>query len=179
MGSNRAPEPVKLFVGLLTSRPELVADVGAVLSCEFGHIESKGGPFAFHETNYYDKEMGGPLSRYFFGFSDLIPADSLAGIKIRTNTIEGNWRSGKIPVARPINLDPGYLEEAKLVLASTKNFYHRILLSRGIYAEVTMHYQGGQWQALPWTFPDFRSGRYHVYFTDLRNRYRAQLRQSR
>jgi len=79
-------------------------------------------------------------------------------------------------VRRPVNLDPGYVEESKIVLASTKNFYHRILLAEGIYGEVTLHYRGGVWEAFPWTFPDFRSGRYNGFFSELRRIYRDQRR---
>ncbi len=75
-----------------------------------------------------------------------------------------------------MNLDPGYVELSKVVLASTKNFYHRILVADGIYAEVTMHYEAGAWRSFPWTFPDFRSGRYAAFFDALRARYRTQLK---
>jgi hypothetical protein len=78
-------------------------------------------------------------------------------------------------VQRPVNLDPGYLEQSKIVLASTKNFFHRILISRGIYAEVTLHYQGKRWNSFPWTFPDYDSEKYHPFFTALRENYRRQL----
>jgi hypothetical protein len=78
-----------------------------------------------------------------------------------------------------VNLDPGYLETSKVVLASTKNFYHRIFVGEGIFAEVTMHWQGGAWQKFGWTFPDFRSGLYDPFFTALRSAYRDQIRKLR
>ncbi len=176
MGTVNDPRRVKLFVGLITSMPSLVAEIEARLPESFGPIDLRSGPFPFDSTHYYDAEMGFPLQRYFFGFSTLIDPEQVAGMKIVTNKIEAEYEERKIGVIRPINLDPGYVEESKIVLASTKNFYHRILISQGIYAEVTMHFETGSWQCLPWTFPDFRTGRYHPFFTELRRVYRAQLK---
>jgi hypothetical protein len=119
--------------------------------------------------------MGSPIYRYFLSFNTLIEAPAIAEIKIKTNELELAFASEWTQVKRPINLDPGYMEQSKIVLASAKNYYHRILISRGIYAEVTLHYQGGAWQSFPWTFPDYASDRYRQYFLSLRNLYRAQL----
>lgn len=176
MGRISSPRPVKLFVGALTSLPALVTQVEDRLSVEFGPMDLQSGPYPFSDTHYYDLEMGTPIERYFFGFSGLNSPEALAAIKIKTNSIEELFAAENQQVARPVNLDPGYLELAKVVLASTKNFYHRILLSDGIYAEVTLHYENGAWQPLPWTFPDFRSGRYNDFFTRLREKYRADLK---
>jgi hypothetical protein len=105
----------------------------------------------------------------------LIEPSAIAEIKIRTNDLESVFSSQYPSPPRPINLDPGYLEQSKIVLASTKNFYHRILISGGIYAEVTLHFEGKEWRSFPWTFPDYKTGRYHPYFTSLRRLYREQL----
>jgi len=77
-------------------------------------------------------------------------------------------------VTRPLNLDPGYLTEAKLVLASTKDHAHRIYLGRGIYAEVTLHYQNGRWQSHDWTYPDFQRPDYHLFFSQCRDFFRRR-----
>jgi len=176
MGTISDPAPVKLFVGVLTAAPALVAAVEEALARLYGPIDLRGGPFPFADTDYYTAEMGTPIERCFLGFRDLVPADALAEIKVSTNRLEGELAATQDRVHRPVNLDPGYLELGKIVLASTKNFYHRILLGGGIYGEVTLAYRGGAWEPFPWTFPDFRSRRYDAFFTGLRALYHAQLR---
>jgi hypothetical protein len=176
MGQITAPPPVKLFAGVLTSRTEMVPDILSCLAAQFGPIELQSDMFPFDATRYYDEEMGTPISRIFVSFEDLIPPEKIAAIKRATNDMEAAFATGSTPVQRPVNLDPGYLEESKIVLASTKNFYHRILLAGGIYAEVTLHFSGGCWHPFPWTFPDFRSGRYDGFFSALRRIYRDQRR---
>ena len=79
-------------------------------------------------------------------------------------------------VTRPVNLDPGYIEHAKVILASTKNFYHRMYLARGIFGEVTMHFRDGAYEFFPWTYPDYKSAEYQRFFLELRDIYRQQLR---
>jgi hypothetical protein len=179
MGTILEAPPVKLFVGLLTAQAGLVERTAAALEELYGPIELRGGPFPFEDTDYYTAEMGSPLERYFLGFERLIQPERLPEIKRSTNGLERGPALGTQEAKRPVNLDPGYLEAGKLVLASTKNFYHRILLDRGIYGEVTLAWRSGGWEPFPWTFPDFRSRRYDNFFTALRSRYRAQLAESR
>jgi hypothetical protein len=176
MGRIQQPPDVKLFVGILISVPELLPHVEQRLVAQFGEIDLRGGPYPFDCTHYYDSEMGDSIQRFFFAFTDLIQPARLADIKGTSNKIESSLAHSVTTVRRPVNLDPGYLEQAKLVLASTKNFYHRILLADGIYAEVTQHFENRTWQNFPWTFPDFRSGRYNEFFLLMRDRYRAQLK---
>ena len=64
-----------------------------------------------------------------------------------------------------MNLDPGYITPAKLVLASTKDHAHRLYLADGIYAEVTLAFRGKQWQPLEWTYPDYRRADFQEFFT--------------
>ena len=175
MGTIHPPQQVKLFVGILTSLPDILPAVEPRLSALYGPVDVRSEEFAFDFTHYYDGEMGSPIHRYFLGFSKLIEPGEIAGIKVKTNELEAALALDWSQVKRPANLDPGYVEQAKIVLASTKNYYHRIYLSGGIYAEVTLHFESGAWQSLPWTFPDFQSGRYHSFFTELRNTYRVQL----
>ena len=87
--------------------------------------------FLFDKTHYYDEEMGSPIYRHFLSFEKLIEPSEIAGAKIRTNDLESAFAVEYSSVQRPINLDPGYLEQSKIVLASTKNFFHRILISEG------------------------------------------------
>ncbi len=175
MGYVRPAVPVKLFVGILSSLDAAPAQAEARLSGLFGSIDLRSGPFPFDATAYYDEEMGTPIERRFVAFERLIDPAEIAKIKLRTNELEMALRPDFVAVRRPVNLDPGYVELSKVVLASTKNFYHRILLAAGIYGEVTLHYEAGAWRSFPWTFPDFRSGRYIEFFDTLRARYRSQL----
>jgi len=177
MGTIRAPRPVKLFTGVIYSAPSRLAEVVERLTALIGPIDLNSESFPFDSTAYYDEEMGKPLFRTFLSFEDLIPPERISSVKITTNQLEGEIAEIQTAVRRPVNLDPGYLEESKIVLASTKNFSHRIHIAAGIYAEVTMQYEGKEWRMLPWTFPDFRSGRYNAFFIALRDRYRAQLKE--
>jgi len=175
MAEIRTPLPVKLFIGVLTSVPEVVPQTEERLVSLFGPVDARSESFPFDQTSYYDEEMGRPIRRCFFSFSELIQASAISEIKVKTNDLESAFASEFPSLARPVNLDPGYVEQSKVVLASTKNFYHRILVSGGIYAEVTLHFKGGQWHSFPWTFPDFKTDRYHEFFTSVRNTYRTQL----
>jgi hypothetical protein len=175
MGKILRPQGVKLFVGILFSVPELIEEVEQVLVRQFGAVDTRSDTHDFHYTDYYERQMGSPLWRRFLSFNDLISPAVLGGIKIQTNDLEARLASENHGVGRPVNLDPGYIELSKIVLATTKNFYHRIMIAEGIYGEVTMHYEGGEWRTFPWTFPDFRSGSYSDYFSRLRGIYKGQL----
>ena len=160
---------------MLTSISETVPAAEEKLSAIFGNVDSRSEAFLFDRTHYYDESMGTPIYRYFISFEKLIEPSEIAAVKVKTNDLESTFSSAYPAIERPINLDPGYVEQSKIVLASTKNFFHRILISGGIYAEVTLHYQDREWQSLPWTFPDFKTNRYHPYFSSLRDLYRGQL----
>jgi len=175
MGKIQQALPVKLIVGILTSIPELFTETENELTALFGAVDARSEIFHFDWTGYYDAEMGSPLYRLFLSFADLIEAPAVVDAKIAANGLEAAIAEKYSGVQRPVNLDPGYLEQSKIVLASTKNFFHRILISRGIYAEATLHYQDKRWKAFPWTFPDYGSEKYHPFFTTLRENYRRQL----
>ena len=166
-------ESARLFVGILAAgRDELVLAVEAAAR-EFGepHLGSLAIPFT--GTNYYADELGPAPLRAFLAFPGDFPTDRLAPAKLATNRLERELAAavgGKWP--RPVNLDPGYLTPAKLVLASAKNFSHRVYLSNGIYAEVTLQYRHGKFQAFPWTFPDYASGAYDAFFLAVRKELR-------
>jgi hypothetical protein len=175
MAKIRPPIPAKLFVGILTSVPEIIPKVEERLVGLFGAADSRSVAFPFDSTHYYDETMGTPLYRYFLSFADLMDASAISDAKIKTNDMETGFASECPNLQRPLNLDPGYVEQSKIVLASTKNFYHRILISRGVYAEVTLHFEAGEWRSFPWTFPDYKIDRYHPFFSSLRQLYRSQL----
>ena len=179
MGSIRIFNPVKLFIGILVSDPGLIPSIRERLTALFGTIDHESPVIPFDFTDYYSPEMGDIIDRLFVSFERLIDADELAEIKRRTNTLEeefSNEQTVPRPVKRPVNLDPGYIEHAKVILASTKNFYHRIYLGRGIFAEVTMHFRNNTFQFFPWTYPDYQSKEYQEFFLRIRHIYRSQLK---
>jgi hypothetical protein len=177
MGSIRTFNPVKLFVGVLVANEDLVAEAESQLSSSFGPLDYRSPVLPFTFTDYYRQETGDHILRVFFSFERLIEGDQLPEIKRNTNALEEKFAASGTTVRRPVNLDPGYLEHSKVILASTKNFYHRMYLGRGIFGEVTMHFRNGKYEFFPWTYPDYKSSEYQAFFLELRTIYRRQLRQ--
>ncbi len=170
------PKPVKLFVGILSCNKNLLTDVENLLVKRFGEVDLKSEIIPFNFTNYYNDEMGNNISRQFLSFKELINPEDLSAIKIWTNKLEDEMRSnGKPDVVRPINLDPGYLSHCNLILASAKDYYHRIYLQNGIYAEVTLFYQHDVFKNLPWTYPDFQTEEYKSFFIKVRTLYAKDI----
>ena len=177
MGQIRDIEPVKLFVGMLSAYPAALVEAESALVQALGPVDARSDLFAHEFTEYYRDEMGHPLVRYFVAMERLIAPGDLAGIKRLANEIEARMAAGREwPVARPMNLDPGYIAPSKLVLASTKDFSHRIYLEDGIFGEITLLYKRGRWKELEWTFPDFRTPLYHAFFDQVRARLMDQRR---
>ncbi|MBN2126324.1 MAG: DUF4416 family protein, partial [Deltaproteobacteria bacterium] len=130
-------------------------------------------PLFFDRTRYYEREMGWPLYRRLISFHDLIRPEDLVGIKARTHAIERtHLRDG----AREINIDPGYVSLERLVLATGKNYTHRVYLSRGIYADLTLVFRRGSFSPLEWTYRDYADPGFIAFFNDIRERYKGQLR---
>jgi hypothetical protein len=180
MGAIRQFVPVKLFIGVLVSNSKFIPEVEKRLTAVYGSIDHRSAVVPFDFTDYYEAEMGDLIDRVFFSFERLIEADQLPEIKRQTNQLEDELapllRTPNTNVKRPVNLDPGYLEQAKVILASTKNFYHRIYLGGGIFGEVTMHFKNNTYQFFPWTYPDYQSKDYQDFFLRLRQILRSQLR---
>ncbi len=177
MSSVRETDPVKLFVGMLSSDRLLFDDVIPLLENEFGPSECPGALMEFHYTRFYDKEMGSGLMRKFLAFRDLIDPLFLADVKLITNSIETKFAiTGGDFINRKINLDPGYIGLSKLVLASVKDRPHRIYIGKGIYSEVTLHYKNKTFQPFPWTYSDYSSGDYIPYLNMLRDKYACELK---
>jgi hypothetical protein len=169
MGDIHSPLPV-LLVFAATSRHTAALEWARERSTRtHGPIALASEPFDFNETDYYTSTMGAGLKKQFFAFARLVDPTALAGIKVATNEWETEYAAlGRHGEPRPLNLDPGYITPAKLVLASTKDHAHRIYLRDGIYAEVTLNFRQRQWQPLEWTYPDYRRGDYQAFFTECR-----------
>ena len=176
MGTVRPFEQVKPFAGVLVSDERLLEQVRKRLVKLLGPIDHESEVLPFDFTDYYSEEMGDIIDRIFFSFKNLLDADSLAELKLETNRIETEFQDASGEFPRPVNVDPGYIEQSKVVLTSTKNFYHRTYLGSGIFAEVTMHFKNNTYQFFPWTYPDYKSKDYQEFFLRMRQIYRAQLK---
>lgn len=148
-------EDVMLIMGVLSSRgfPD---SLRKKLESEFGPIADVSEAFPFDFTDYYVPEMGNGIMRFFIRFENLIAPDQLSLIKERTNAIEALYSENG---SRKINLDPGTLSEASIILATTKNRSHRIAIGHRLFAEITLIYQKHGYQSFPWTYADYRSER--------------------
>ena len=135
----------------------------------WGPILRESPRFHFAETAYYDATMGPGLKKTFWVFQRPVDPAELVDIKLETNRWEVQYAAAAGHAERrPLNLDPGYLTPAKLILASTKDFAHRIYLSRGIYAEITLQYRHHRWEHHQYTFADYRRADYQQFFSECR-----------
>ena len=178
MAEIRKFRPV-LRVMAIASRHAQAFDWAAAKAAEhWGPVEFSSERFDFSETSFYTKTMGTGLQKQLLAFTDLIQQDKIVESKHDSNAWEDEFKALQPwEESRPINLDPGYITEAKLVLATTKDRDHRIYLRNGIFAEVTLFYQGLRWQSSRWTYPDYKRDDFHEFFERcrlwLRERYAA------
>jgi len=178
----REPQPGKLVLSVLAAadwwdiawpgfRAELVE--------RYGPVDYETPPLAFDHTAYYDDELGRPLFRRLLGFARLVPLDALVAVKLATNADErGHARPANDQTggSRRVNLDPGLITLERLVLASGKNFTHRVYLGSGIWADLTLIYNKKTgWVELPWTFPDYATEDMKRRLTELRALYKTTV----
>jgi len=167
------PLPVKLICGILFSDEEVYGLALQRLAALYGQVDYKSPVYPFVVTDYYVPEMGSPIQRQFISFKALIHPGRLAQIKITCNDLEEDLAVAGL---RKVNLDPGYLDYDKLVLASAKYNSHKIYLDLGIYADLTLRFEHGHCVAAPYAFPDFKTGEYEEAFLHIRARYKGQMR---
>lgn len=165
------PDKVKLFAGIIFSGEKLDEEVVSALETEYGPVDLQSGCYPFDVTDYYEAEMGVDLRRVFLSFERLIFPQDIACIKIRTDQIELNYSDRK---GRKVNIDPGYMDYYKVVLASKKMGGQKIYLKKGVWADMTLLYEKGVFRSLEWGFPDFKSGRYNGILCDIRRIYKNQ-----
>ncbi|MDD5195116.1 MAG: DUF4416 family protein [Candidatus Omnitrophica bacterium] len=167
------PLPVKFFCSIIFGESSIYEKVKTILSRKFGAIDFESEVFDFDFTDYYYKEMGKPLFRRFVSFKALQDQGKFASIKLFAIKIEKKFSREN---RRLVNIDPGYITEAKLVLTTTKDFCHRIYIGKGVWAEVTMQYRDGAFQNSPTTYPDYRTAQYKQIFLTMRDTYRQQIK---
>ena len=171
------PQPVKLLIGILAADETALAAAVKAISKSFGVIDLASDVWPFTQTDYYKDELGPNALRQFVSIEKLIDPGKLAQIKHDTNSLEQQLADSlKLSLPRPVNLDPGFIEPSKLILASTKNFSHRIYIGNRMFAEVTLMYEKGRWRHFEFTFPDYRQSCYQDFLSKVRTRLMEQLK---
>lgn len=173
MGEIKTIEPVKLICGLLAGDIERLSRAKEALSLRFGPIEfeSEGIPFDF--TPYYQKELGPDIIRQYISFEDLIDPGDLASIKLTTNRMEEDLSEGGV---RKVNIDPGYLDLSKMVLATTKDATYRVYLAAGILGQSTYYFESGSYRPWQWTYADYRTDTAIEFFNIVRGDFKREWR---
>jgi len=175
MGKIKYPRSVKLVVGMIFAQDKFFHNAKKELIKKYGEVDFESYSLPFIYTNYYREEMGDRLWRKFISFKSLIDPEKIVTVKIFTNKLEEMFFFPGTS-KRQVNIDPGYLDLAKLVLATTKDFAHRVYLDKGIYAEVTLRYSKDEgFRPWNWTYPDYRSREYLDVFNHIRKIYQRQL----
>ena len=169
------PRPVKFFTAVLATGAQCWEALENELGSVFGGVDLTSPALAWSASSYYEKEMGDGLLRRFFSFELLRSPTDLVECKHRAVSFENTYRD-TVSHYRRVNIDPGYVEAGKVVLASTKNANHRIYLDSGIYAEATLAYVGGTFRAYEYTYTDYRWAETLEFFRNVRKRYLVQLR---
>jgi hypothetical protein len=165
MSRRRIPPFARLLVSAIYREEgrfeELLPDLAGLL----GPVERSSGPFPFDRTEYYEREMGAPLHRRFVVMERLVPRDALADAKIG---VEGLEREFSVNGLRTLNLDPGLLTEENLLLATGKNYSHRVYLRDGVFADLALVYRKGEYRPLPWTYPDIATPEIRAFLAEVR-----------
>ncbi|MDD5722129.1 MAG: DUF4416 family protein [Syntrophales bacterium] len=170
------PEPVKTVSSVFSGSTDMLHGAIAVMSDRLGKIDYISALLPFAYTDYYAKESGPSLVRRFISFETLVPPDTLPDIKLSTNSIEEKFmREGN----RLVNIDPGYLSQAHLILATGKAYTHRPYIRDGIYADLTLVFVNHTFRSLEWTYPDYADKDIILMFNNIRERYALQLAQDK
>jgi len=167
------PPPVKPLAAIFSRDREDLARAALRFEELVGRLDYASMVMAFDQTDYYRAEMGGPLVKRVFSAETLVDPADLVEIKVRTNAVEAEFA---IEGRRKVNIDPGYVSAERLVLATGKNFTHRIYLNQGVWADLTLVYEKGGFHALPWTYPDYAAPDMMSVMTDIRNKLLEQLK---
>lgn len=172
MGQIVEPPKVKLIAALLWNASVRIEDVYLGIEKEWGPIEDRSVVYDFIHTEYYKDEFGERLKKQFVSFEKLTDINTMPDIKIRGNVLEDEFLQDKI---RTVNIDPGYIANAKLVMPTTKNLPHRVYIGKNIYADLQLIYKKPTFQTILWTFADYKEPFNLEFFNKVRDRYMEQL----
>lgn len=177
MWNLNAPKPAKLIIGILAADQECLTAALDAINANFGKTDLVSDVWPFDQTDYYKEQTGESILRQFVSIEKLIDPGKLAKIKLKTNKIEQKLAAQSASdLLRPVNLDPGLIEPSKLILATTKNYSHRIYIGKKIFAEVTLIFDKGAWRPFDYTYPDYRQDCYHDFFSKVRTQLLEQLK---
>ena len=175
MSLPQEPKPGKLVIKLLMKDRALFEPLAVELTSKYGSADMISSWMAFDYTAYYESELGSPLYRRVMAFENLIDQQDLAVIKLTTNRLEQAYARNR---RRRVNIDPGYLLYERFVLASGKNFSHRIYIGQCIYADLTLIYRNGAFETLPWTYPDYADQPILSFLERVRKKYAVDLKRA-
>jgi hypothetical protein len=169
-----AQGPYVLPIAGVIAAPDIaVESVVRALSDGLFEVASRTNPEPFAFTDYYRREMGEGLVRFWCAAARLAPAAALADWKVRSGELEKSWGG---PGARRVNVDPGYVSSLQLILATTKPLPQAVYLRDGVYALVELLYRSGGFKRLPWTYPDYAKAAAEGAFEMFRSRCLRLLR---
>ena len=169
MGRVESVQPAALIAGIMYAGDEVRKRAEQALGETFGPIAFTSAAFDFTMTEYYTPEMGGNLRKVFCCFKYPLKLEFLPEAKLKTNAIELRFTVGdENNPRRTVNIDPGYVTLSKLVLATTKDYNHRIYIGAGIYAETTLRFTGGTFGPGKTTYPDYSTPLAIAFFNDVR-----------
>lgn len=168
MSTPKAPDPAKLVISVFLKEKELFDEIFRGLEKIAGPVDLMSKWLDFDFTDYYYKEMGAPLYRRVIAFKSLIEQEDLASIKLATNELEGAHLNQD---QRRVNIDPGYLLSSRFVLATGKEYSHRIYIGQQIYADLTLMYTKKGFKTLDWTYPDYASQPMFQFLGQVRDKY--------
>ncbi len=173
MASPTPAETVKVFAAILFREEEALAEALGKLRERLGEIDFEGPDHDFTATDYYEREMGKGLKRRIVSFLALRPPEELADLKLITNEVEDSARG---PAGRRVNIDVGYLDVHKVVLASGKPAAQKISIGKGVWADPVLRYSKGAFHSFDWTFEDWKGGTYDRELLAVRERYKRSGR---
>jgi hypothetical protein len=174
VGTTTQPAAVKLLIAVLFHPNAPVEKILDAIDRRFGKRQHTYGPVPFSWTRYYREEMGSDLQKLYYNYETSIDRSDIPDIKLFTNDIERRYSTAD--GNRTVNIDPGYVARDKVVLATTKDFYHRLYLDKGIFGEVTLHYRKGRFRYFSWTYPDFKDQNVMLFLEKIRAPLVKQIR---
>lgn len=172
MSVPKPPDPAKLVMSVFMKEKPLFAHVFSFLETIGGPVDLMSRWLDFNYTGYYHKEMGSPLFRRILAFKPLMDQAELASVKLATNAVEGRFSREDL---RRVNIDPGYLLPSRFVLATGKDYSHRIYVGEHIYADLTLMYTRQGFTPLDWTYPDYAGPDIIRFLEQVRAKYMRDL----
>ena len=167
------PVPVNLIIAVMYTDESLMTEVRDIIQKKYGPVDKTSEIFVFSDISpYYDPEMGAGIKKVIFSFEKTVARDFLVEVKLDCVNIEKQYsENGK----RNINLDPGLISLENFILATGKNYSHRIYLGKGVFAEVTLMFgKKNEIKELPWTYRDYLFEPARTFLLETRELYRIK-----